>query len=97
MKMRRKKGFLVVGFCVLVLTLTSGILSVAGDTVTLQGSLTNGGKGITADDGTQYTIIPDESIESELSKLEGTRVELTGVTYVSHGRKMITAFSYKIL
>lgn len=72
-------------------------LSFAGGEVTLVGQLNNSGKGIVDDAGKQFTIIPSEDIFRDLIALDGQRVELTGVLYVSHGKNMITALSFKIL
>ena len=69
----------------------------AAGEVMIKGKLNNGGKGLLAGDGKQYTIIPSENLEGELVRHIDKLVELTGVAYVSHGRNMITAYSFKLL
>ena len=82
---------------VLAIVLAFAICSAQAAEVKIQGELNNDGKGIAGDNGKQYTIIPAEEMEGKLSSLEGKRVELSGVVYQSHGRDMITAFTFKVL
>lgn len=95
--MKQRTGFLMTFVLVGLLTFTLILSAYAAGEVSLAGKLNNGGKRITADDGQEYTIIPDESIEGKMPGLDGKRVKLTGVVYTSHGRKMITAYSMEIL
>lgn len=92
----KRKRFLRIGTVILIFSLMILLPVYAADNVVVKGKLNNGGKGILAGDGKQYTIIPSENIEGELFKHIGQQVELTGVAYVSHGRNMITAFSFKL-
>ena len=93
--MTRSKSFWAAGVCLLVMVLCLTPPAFGGDEVTLVGKLNNSGKGIIDDAGKQYKIIPTEDIFRELIALDGKRVELTGIVYVSHGKNMITALSFK--
>ncbi|MEW6670346.1 MAG: hypothetical protein AB1427_01505 [Thermodesulfobacteriota bacterium] len=93
----KRKLFLRIGAVVLIFSLMSVWQVSAADNIVIKGKLNNGGKGILAGDGKQYTIIPSENLEGELIKHIGKQVELTGVAYVSHGRNMITAFAVNVL
>jgi hypothetical protein len=92
----KPKQFLKTGTVVMILFLMMLLPVYAAGDVVIQGKLNNNGKGILASDGKQYTIIPSESLEGQLARYIGQQVELTGVTYVSHGRNMITAFSFRL-
>jgi len=93
----KRKQFLLVGTVVLIFSLMILLPVYAADDVVIKGKLNNGGKGILASDGKQYTIIPTENMEGQLGKYIDKQVELTGVAYVSHGRNMLTAYTFKIL
>ena len=93
--MKRNKLLWGAVFFLTVMVLCSTLPAVAAGEVKLVGELNNSGKGIVDDAGKQYTIIPAEEIFRDLIALDGQRVELTGVVYVSHGKNMITALSFK--
>jgi len=92
----RRKQFLTTGALVLIFSLMILLPVYAAGEVVIKGKLNNGGKGLLATDGKQYTIIPSENMEGQLVKHIDKQVELTGVAYVSHGRNMLTAYSFKL-
>ncbi|TFG96347.1 MAG: hypothetical protein E4H13_12270 [Calditrichales bacterium] len=92
----KRKQFLTTGALVLIFFLMILLPVFAAGDVVIKGKLNNSGKGLLAGDGKQYTIIPSEDMEGQLFKHLGQQVELTGVAYVSHGRNMITAYSFKL-
>jgi hypothetical protein len=93
--MKLNRSFRTAGVCLMVMVLFLTLPVFAGNEVPLVGKLNNGGKGIVDDAGKQYKIVPAEEIFRDLKALDGQRVELTGVVYVSHGKNMITALSFK--
>jgi hypothetical protein len=93
--MKRNKLLCSIAVVLLVMVLCPILPAVAGGEVKLVGELNHNGKGIVDDTGKQYTVVPAEDIFRDLIKLDGQRVELTGIVYVSHGKDMITALSFK--
>ncbi|MFZ7125475.1 MAG: hypothetical protein ACOWWM_04880 [Desulfobacterales bacterium] len=95
--MRRNRRNLTTAMAFAFVILLAATAFAAATTVSLEGTLNNGSKGFMGDDGVQYTVIPPGDFVSQLQNLDGKRVELTGVTYVSHGRDMFTVLSFKAL
>ena len=93
--MKRNKLLWGVAVFLLAMVLCPMLPAVAGGEVKIVGELNHNGKGLIDDAGKQYTVIPAEDIFRDLIKLDGQRVELSGVVYVSHGKNMITALSFK--
>ena len=95
--MKLNRALRAAGACLVVMVLCLTLPVFAGGEVKLVGKLINDGQRIVDDATKQFTIIPAEDIARELIALDGQRVELTGVVYVSHGKNMVTALSFKKL
>ena len=91
-----KRKMMKTATLIMAIVLAFAICAAQAAEVKLLGQINKDGKGIMADDGKQYTIIPAEEIEGKLADLEGKRVQLSGVVYQSHGRNMITALSLEM-
>jgi hypothetical protein len=95
--MKKARSFRSAGVCLLAIIFFLTLPAFAAGEVKLVGKLCDGGKRIVDGAGKTYTIIPAEDIGGELGPLDGQRVELSGVVYVSHGKNMITALSIEKL
>jgi hypothetical protein len=95
--MNTKRSLLLVGLCVLVLSLAFAGQAFTADQVTVKGKMDNGGKHLTTEDGQMYTVLASSDMQKDMNKLTGKTVEMTGVIKVNKDRKIFSVSNYKVL
>jgi hypothetical protein len=95
--MSTKRRLLMVGLCVLIVSLAFAGAALTADQVVIKGKMDNGGKHLVADDGQSYTVLASSDMQKDMNKLTGKTVEITGVVKVNKDRKILSVSGYKVL
>jgi len=93
--MKKKKRFLFMGLCAMIIVTFLSGSAFSSETVTIAGTV-NEDYQIVADNGQIYQVADTEKGD-EVIDLVGKKVKVTGTVEESDGEKVITVTSYEVI